>query len=116
MYNTESTSRTCHAYHYVFILGFTIVFLSLSTEVSAQNPEWVVYNTKNSGLPGNTVYDLANEGVFAYRSDGMMEVLHYSSTPSAKEIKNEYTTKFIFYHFEFLRHFWHGPFRFCGRL
>lgn len=37
-----------------------LLFSSLS--LHAQGPQWIVYNTGNSGLPGNTVYSIAFEG------------------------------------------------------
>ena len=43
----------------ILIATFSLLsYLSLH----AQGPQWIVYNTGNSGLPGNTVYSIAFEG------------------------------------------------------
>ena len=37
----------------------TILFLFFSISLQAQAPQWIVYNTGNSGLPGNSITDIA---------------------------------------------------------
>jgi len=46
----------------VLVLGL-VVLLVIGSAVAAcsQTPEWIVYNTDNSGLPHNSVYALAKD-------------------------------------------------------
>ena len=48
-----------------YILLFLIIqsfLLNMNKNTWAQNPEWIVYNTSNSGLPSNSVRSIAIDG------------------------------------------------------
>ena len=49
---------TRRIYQCLWALGVIIMLLSLTTGGRAQTPEWLVYNTANSELPGNQVLEL----------------------------------------------------------
>ena len=61
MYKTLSDFRLSPCVRdYAFALMIIVSFLSITTAVSARNPEWIVYDSSNSGLPKFcAVYDLA---------------------------------------------------------
>ncbi len=53
MYKTVSHFRRSCMHHPLFALVIIIILLSVTTGVSSQPPEWIVYTTENSGLPSN---------------------------------------------------------------
>ncbi len=77
--------------------------LVLTSNLFSQNPEWIVYNTSNSGLPFNWVYKIAIDqydnkwigtsgGVAVYREGGVVII-----PVKVEEKSKEIPTKFELY-------------------
>ncbi len=77
MYKTGSYLRLLSGVRFYAFALVIIALLSLTTGVMAQNPEWVVYNTENSELPGNEIIEVAFDpaGVLwiGTRSNGLVK-------------------------------------------